>query len=42
MLVLERKEGAFIEKVNSRCLVDFRWPNGTPTWRLHTKLYKGV
>ena len=47
MLVLEWKERAFIEKVNSRCfcwfpaaiLVD---QNGTPIWRLHTKLYKGV
>ena len=47
MLVFERKEGAFIEKVNSRCfcwfpaaiLVD---QNGTPIWRLHTKLYKGA
>ena len=45
MLVLEWKERAFIEKVNSRCfcwfpaaiLVD---QNGTPIWRLHTKLYK--
>ena len=47
MLVLEWKKRAFIEKVNSRC---FRWfpaailvhQNGTPTWRLHTKLYKGA
>ena len=47
MLVLEWKERAFIEKVNSRCfcwfpaaiLVD---QNGTPIWRLHTKLYKGA
>ena len=46
MLVLEWKERAFIEKVNSRC---FCWfpaailvhQNGTPIWRLHTKLYKG-
>ena len=45
MLVLEWKERAFIEKVNSRCfcwfpeviLVD---KNGPPIWRLHTKLYK--
>ena len=45
MLVLEWKERAFIEKVNSRCfcwfpaaiLVD---QNGPPIWRLHTKLYK--
>ena len=46
-LVLEWKETAFIEKVNSRCfcwflaaiLVD---QNGTPIWRLHTKLYEGA
>ena len=47
MLVLAWKEGAFIEKVNSRC---FCWfpaailvhQNGAPIWRLHTKLYKGA
>ena len=47
MLVLKWKERAFIEKVNSRC---FCWfpaailvhQNGTPIWRLHTKLYKGA
>ena len=47
MLVLEWKQIAFIEKVNSKCfcwfpaaiLVD---QNGTPIWRLHTKLYKGA
>ena len=47
MLVLEWKERAFLEKVNSRC---FCWfpaailvhQNGTPIWRLHTKLYKGA
>ena len=47
MLVLEWKERAFIEKVNSRC---FCWfpaailvhQNGAPIWRLHTKLYKGA
>ena len=47
MLVLEWKERAFIEKVNSRCfcwfpaaiLVDSFCP---PIWRLHTKLYKGA
>ena len=47
MLVLEWKGGAFIEKVTSRCccwfpaaiLVDSFCP---PTWRLHTKLYKGA
>ena len=47
MLVLKWKEGAFIEKVNSRW---FCWfpaailvhQNGAPIWRLHTKLYKGV
>ena len=41
------KKRAFIEKVNSRC---FCWfpaailvhQNGTPIWRLHTKLYKGA
>ena len=51
MLVLEWKQRAFIEKVNSRCFVDFRRPywctktvhqNGAPLWRLHTKLYKGA
>ena len=44
-LVLEWKERAFKEKVNSRCfcwfpaaiLVD---QSGPPIWRLHTKLYK--
>ena len=47
MLVPEWKEEAVIEKVNSRC---FRWfpaaifvhQNGSPIWRLHTKLYKGA
>ena len=47
MLVLEWTERAFIEKVNSRrfcrflaaILVD---QNGTPIWRLHTKLYEGA
>ena len=47
MLVLEWKERAVIEKVNSRCfswfpaviLVDQKDP---PIWRLHTKLYKGA
>ena len=47
MLVLEGKERAFTENVNSRCfclfpaalLVD---QNGTPIWHLHTKLYKGA
>ena len=47
MLVLEWKERAFTEKVKSRC---FCWfpaailvhQNGTPIWRLHTKLYKGA
>ena len=47
MLVLEWKERAFIEKVNSRC---FSWfpavilvdQKGPPIWRLHTKLYKGA
>ena len=47
MLVLEWKERAFIEKVNSRCfcwfpaaiLVDQTCP---PIWLLHTKLYKSV
>ena len=47
MLVLEWKERAFKEKVNSRC---FCWfpaailvhQNGTPIWHLHTKLYKGA
>ena len=47
MLVLEWKERAFKEKVNSRC---FCWfpaailvhQNGAPIWRLHTNLYKGA
>ena len=47
MLVLEWEQGAFTEKVNSRC---FCWfpaailvhQNGTPIWCLHTKLYKGM
>ena len=47
MLVLEWKERAFIEKVNSRF---FCWfpaailvhQNSAPIWRLHTKLYKGA
>ena len=47
MPVLELKERAFIEEVNSRC---FCWfpaailvhQNGAPIWRLHTKLYKGA
>ena len=45
ILVLEGKERAFIQKVNSRC---FCWflaailvhQSGAPIWRLHTKLYK--
>ena len=45
MLVLEWKEIAFIQKVNSGC---FCWfpaailvhQSGTSIWRLHTKLYK--
>ena len=45
MLVLEWKEIAFIEKVNSGCLCWFPMAilvhqSGTPIWRLHTKLYK--
>ena len=47
MPVLEWKERAFIEKVNSRF---FCWfpaailvhQNGAPIWCLHTKLYKGA
>ena len=47
MLVVEWKERALIEQVNSRCfcwlpaakLVD---QNCTPKWRLHTKLFKGA
>ena len=47
MLVLEWKERAFIEKVNSRCFCWFPTAilvhqNGAPIWRLHTKLYKGT
>ena len=48
MLVLEWKERAFIEILNSRCFCRFPaaiyigTPNGAPTWRLHTKLYKGA
>ena len=46
MLVLELKERAFLEKVNCRCFRCFPEAillnqNGAPTWRLHTKLYKG-
>ena len=48
MLVLEWKERAFIDKVNSRCccwfLADLAailvHQNGAPIWRRHTKLYK--
>ena len=45
MLVLEWKERAFVEKVNSRCFCWFwmsYWCTITahPIWRLHTKLYK--
>ena len=45
MLVLKWKEIAFIEKVDSRCFCWFPADvlvhrNGTPIWRLHTKLYK--
>ena len=45
MLVLEWKERAFIEKVNSRCFCWFSaailvHQNCAPIWRLHTKLYK--
>ena len=48
MLVLEWKERAFVEKVNSRSC--FCWfpaailvhQNCIPIWRLHTKLYKGA
>ena len=47
MLILEWNERAFTAKVNSRC---FCWfpaailvhQNGTPIWRLHTKLYTGA
>ena len=47
MLALEWKGRAFIEKVNSRCFCWFSAAilvdqNSTPTWRLHTKLYKGA
>ena len=47
MLVLEWKERAFKEKVNSRCFCWFPTAillhqNGSPLWRLHTKLYKGA
>ena len=47
MLVLEWKERAFKEKVNSRCFCWFPTAillhqNGSPIWRLHTKLYKGA
>ena len=41
------KKRAFIEKVNSRCFCLFPTAilvhqNGTPIWRLHTKLNKGA
>ena len=44
MLVLECKERAFIEKMNSRCFLRFPaaillHQNGAPIWRLDTKLY---
>ena len=47
MLVLEWKEGSFIEKVYSRCFCWFSTAilghqNRAPIWCLHTKLYKGV
>ena len=47
MLVFEWKERVFIEKVNSRCFCWFAaailvHQNGTPVWRLHSKLYKGA
>ena len=47
MLVLEWKERAFIEKMNSRCFLRFPavilvHQNCTPIWRLHTKLYKNA
>ena len=47
MLVLDWKERAFKEKVNSRCFCCFLaailvHQNGTPICRLQTKLYKGV
>ena len=52
MLVLEWKERAFLEKVNSRCFCWFPAAIlvhqnhighiGAPIWRLHTKLYKGA
>ena len=47
MLVLEWKERAFIENVNSRCFCWFSaailvHQNCAPIWRLHTKLYKGA
>ena len=38
MLVLERKERAFIEQVNSRCFVDFR----RPYWCTKTVHHYGV
>ena len=45
MLVLEWREGAFIEKVYSRCFCWFSAAilvrqNCAPIWRLHTRLYK--
>ena len=47
MLVLEWKERAFIEKVDSRCFCRFLAAilvdqNGTPIWLIHTKLYEGA
>ena len=47
ILVLEGKERAFIEKVNSRCFcwflaAIFVYQSGAPIWHLHTKLYKGA
>ena len=45
MLVIEWKEGTFIEKVYSRCFCRFSaailvHQNCAPIWRLHTKLCK--
>ena len=47
MLALKWKEGAFLEKLNTRCFCWFLaailvWQNLMHIWRLHTKHYNGA
>ena len=47
MLALKWKEGAFLEKLNTRCFCWFLaailvWENLMHIWRLHTKHYNGA